>query len=49
MIRPPAVSGRFYPDDPAQLIREVDSFLDFPQNEKIRARACIVTHAGYKY
>jgi len=49
MIRPPAVSGRFYPDDPAQLIREVDSFLDFPQNEKIRARACMVPHAGYKY
>ena len=49
MIRLPAVAGRFYPDDPAQLINELDSFLQPPAIEKIRARACMVPHAGYKY
>jgi MEMO1 family protein len=50
MIRFPAVAGRFYPDDPASLCAAVDSFLaNGGQEEKIRARACLVPHAGYVY
>jgi hypothetical protein len=50
MIRPPAVAGRFYPDDPRRLRSEVDSFLSgSDQEKKIRAIACIVPHAGYAY
>ncbi len=50
MIRPPAVAGRFYPDDPNRLCAEVDSFLEGGRGEKkIRAQACIVPHAGYVY
>jgi len=50
MIRPPAVAGRFYPNDPARLRAEIDSlvFLD-TKGKKIPARACIVPHAGYMY
>jgi AmmeMemoRadiSam system protein B len=50
MIRLPAVSGRFYPDDPEQLRAAVDSYLAGGGDEKkIRARACMVPHAGYIY
>jgi hypothetical protein len=50
MIRPPAVAGRFYPDDPSRLRSEVDSFLvRSNQEKKIRAIACIAPHAGYVY
>ena len=49
MIRPPAVAGRFYPDDPEQLRAVVDSFLVDGGEEKVRARACLVPHAGYVY
>jgi AmmeMemoRadiSam system protein B len=50
MIRPPAVAGRFYPDDPSSLRTAVDSFLASKGEEKkIHARACLVPHAGYVY
>jgi MEMO1 family protein len=50
MIRPPAVAGRFYPDDPARLRSAVDSFLGPAGGEKkVPALACIVPHAGYVY
>jgi MEMO1 family protein len=49
MIRPPAVAGRFYPDDPGQLREAVDSLLRAENKTKIRARACLAPHAGYKY
>jgi AmmeMemoRadiSam system protein B len=50
MIRQPAVAGRFYPNDPSVLNEELDSFLTASrQDEKIRAQACMVPHAGYKY
>ena len=50
MIRPPAVAGRFYPDDPERLRAAVDSFLeDNNPQRKIVARACLVPHAGYAY
>jgi AmmeMemoRadiSam system protein B len=50
MIRPPAVAGRFYPDDPGQLRDALDSFLATETKaKKIRALACLVPHAGYMY
>jgi len=50
MIRPPAVAGRFYPDDPGQLRDTVDSFLAAEtKTNRIRALACLVPHAGYIY
>jgi AmmeMemoRadiSam system protein B len=50
MIRLPAVAGRFYPDDPERLRAAVDSLLASSSAEKkIRARACLVPHAGYVY
>jgi MEMO1 family protein len=50
MIRPPAVAGRFYPDDPERLRAAVDSFLAGGNKQnKIAARACLVPHAGYVY
>ena len=50
MIRLPAVAGRFYPDDPGRLCAAVDSLLaSGNEGKKIRARACLVPHAGYVY
>jgi len=54
MIRPPAVAGRFYPDDPARLLETLDSFLAQPSQdkkvaEKLPARGCVLPHAGYKF
>jgi AmmeMemoRadiSam system protein B len=50
MIRLPAVAGRFYPDDPVRLRADIDSFLaSGGKQKKIRARACLVPHAGYMY
>jgi AmmeMemoRadiSam system protein B len=49
MIRPPAVAGRFYPDDPIQLREKLDSLLAAKNKKKIRACACLVPHAGYLY
>src|ERR1700693_808530 len=49
MSRLPAVAGRVYPDDPERLRAAVDSFLAGGGEKKIRARACLVPHAGYIY
>src|SRR3974390_2777063 len=50
MIRPPAVAGRFYPNDPGTLSAAVDSFLaPRADAKKIRALACVVPPAGYMY
>lgn len=50
MIRPPAVAGRFYPEDPTALRAAVDSLLVAGgPNKKVRAIACLVPHAGYVY
>ncbi|HEV2489010.1 MAG TPA: AmmeMemoRadiSam system protein B [Candidatus Acidoferrales bacterium] len=48
MTREPAVAGRFYPAEPALLIRQVDESVS-PARNKIRALACMVPHAGYIY
>jgi AmmeMemoRadiSam system protein B len=50
MIRPPAVAGRFYAGDPARLREQVAGFLTpLTQEGTLRARACLVPHAGYMY
>jgi MEMO1 family protein len=48
MTREPAVAGRFYPAEPALLIRQVDEFASSAR-KKIHALACMVPHAGYIY
>jgi MEMO1 family protein len=50
MLRLPAVAGRFYPSNPrelAALVGECSKIV--PPREPVRARACLVPHAGYVY
>jgi len=49
--RYPAVAGRFYPNDPAQLSLVVDQFLAAARIPDLdgRVRVMIVPHAGYVY
>jgi AmmeMemoRadiSam system protein B len=50
MLRPPAVAGRFYPDQPEELSRQVESFCSLsPGKTRRSAVACMVPHAGYRY
>ena len=49
MVRQPAVAGRFYPSDPRELTRQVDAFIAGAGGGKLRARGCVVPHAGYMY
>ena len=51
MIRPPAVSGRFYPSDKKKLALEIEQFTSAGQaeNKKMPVLGCIVPHAGYMY
>ena len=53
-VRYPAVAGRFYPRDPETLRKDVHTYLSPSQpsaqaQKIIRARGCIVPHAGYMY
>lgn len=48
-IRPPAVAGMFYPDDPVVLSRMVQGFLAAIEPEPLRPKALIAPHAGYIY
>src|SRR6202050_374352 len=48
MIRPPAVSGRFYPSDEKKLALEIEKYTS-SANKKYFARGCVVPHAGYLY
>lgn len=50
MLRPPAVAGRFYPSNPTELSVVVREYSKAePGTEPVRARACLVPHAGYMY
>jgi AmmeMemoRadiSam system protein B len=49
VLRPPAVAGRFYPDDPAELTRQIASFASSAEEPSRPALACLVPHAGYRY
>jgi MEMO1 family protein len=48
MIRRPAVSGRFYPSDPAELQKSVEGFFE-PVGARRKAIGLVVPHAGYIY
>ena len=49
-IRPTAVAGTFYPDNPEALARDVQSLLsDVPPFEAKPPKAIIAPHAGYRY
>jgi AmmeMemoRadiSam system protein B len=48
MDREPAVAGRFYTDDPATLVAQVDRFLA-AGGPRARARGIVAPHAGYVY
>jgi AmmeMemoRadiSam system protein B len=52
LVRRAAVAGRFYPSDPADLRRDLNTYLDLSQEnsrEPKRAIGCMVPHAGYVY
>jgi AmmeMemoRadiSam system protein B len=48
MIRNPAVAGRFYPANPAELQNALNTFID-PVQTPTRAFGVVVPHAGYMY
>jgi MEMO1 family protein len=48
MIRPPAVSGRFYPSDEKKLALEIEQYAPSVDNKAV-VRGCVVPHAGYMY
>ena len=48
MIRRPAVAGRFYPAKPAELIADLERFVQ-PAERPAAATGIIVPHAGYMY
>jgi AmmeMemoRadiSam system protein B len=49
MIREPAVAGRFYPANPRELKHQIENLLGDAAGPKLRARGCVVPHAGYMY
>lgn len=48
MIRKPAVAGRFYPDDPEALLKNVRSHLE-QHDQKVSALGVVAPHAGFMY
>lgn len=49
MLRPPAVAGRLYPDDPAELTRQIAGFSSATEQQPRPALGCLVPHAAYRY
>ncbi|MFI5094732.1 MAG: AmmeMemoRadiSam system protein B [Candidatus Acidiferrum sp.] len=50
MLRLPAVSGRFYPSNPAELNALILQYTSADKHAKqARVKACLVPHAGYVY
>jgi len=50
MLRLPAVAGRFYPSNPAELIALVHKYAKADSHANpVRTKACLVPHAGYVY
>ena len=49
MIREPAVAGRFYPANPRELKHQIENLIGEGATPKLRARGCVVPHAGYMY
>jgi MEMO1 family protein len=49
MLRLPAVAGQFYPGNPKELSAVIESYTKQNNQPKVKARACLVPHAGYMY
>ena len=49
IIRPPAVAGKFYPQEPRQLENDVRQMLDAADVVECRPKILIAPHAGYEY
>jgi AmmeMemoRadiSam system protein B len=50
MVRLPAVAGRFYPSDPAELSAQIREYLASENGLTVRnVKACLVPHAGLMY
>jgi AmmeMemoRadiSam system protein B len=49
MLRLPAVAGRFYPSNPAELTALIRKLIPDPGRPSIQVRACLLPHAGYMY
>jgi AmmeMemoRadiSam system protein B len=50
MLRLPAVAGRFYPSDPAELTALIHKcVVSDPSHPPVRVSACLLPHAGYVY
>lgn len=49
VIRPPAVAGMFYPDDPSMLRAQVEEYLAQARTDEPPTKALIAPHAGYIY
>jgi AmmeMemoRadiSam system protein B len=50
MVRPPAVAGRFYSDQPEELSQQIRALCAGVAGEaQLRAIACLVPHAGYRF
>ncbi len=50
-VREPAVAGMFYPENKAELSKQVEQFLKNVKDQKVKGRliALIAPHAGYDY
>jgi len=46
-VRQPAVAGQFYPDDPTELKRDIESYLSKAKKPASPSRVLISPHAGY--
>jgi len=46
-IRPAAVAGKFYPQDPKQLLASIHSYISEEPRQSVLG--CVVPHAGYMY
>ena len=50
MVRLPAVAGRFYPSDPAELSAQISEYIAPENGLTVRdVKACLVPHAGLMY
>ena len=50
MLRLPVVAGQFYPGNPRELLALIEKYTsEESPHKKVKARACLVPHAGYIY
>jgi len=47
-VRPPAVAGRFYPESPDTLTKDLRNYTAV-SGDQLRALGCVVPHAGYMF